>query len=610
MARKAAVAALLVIAGLGGVVWFLRSSDERAGPPSRSGLRDASGASPAAVDVPASPHGATAASGGGAVPNAPFADDAPAYTDDAPAEAFFAAAIDARTKAPVADVPWSAALYDAWPPFEARLDTSPATVARHGGRRFEGRSDAQGRLRLDGSWKVAIVDARSGRLGGREVFERADPTHAVVELAEGVEVVATTVEGKPAAGLFIGVQSPRHPRWDEDAILDAEGRAYVVRPAFDVAADGWRMRPAVIGLMPHEGVVEVSAGRVEPVRIALPATGSLTVRAVDADGRPFRDVRHAWLDLLPGREPPADDLDAGVRVEPVDLRRGEARFHYVAVGKAFRVVAASAAEGRRGGVATFAGPRAAGDHVDVVVRCGEPAVVATGLVRFDDGAPAVGVESTVDPWPTDAASARADAVERRGVAVTGADGRYRVTLGIPRAPLPERMRVSARERRPGADTTSATATPSVGADGVVDLGVVTLPRAEVYCAGVVVDATGAPVGDAEIRLYRGNAALAEDRSVSGVTTDASGRFEIFRRPSSGVDDPRSVGAFGKGRFAFDPVPVRAGARDHRVVVRGAGALAGSFRFGGASPAQEESLAERVEAWARGPAAEGIPARWG
>jgi len=332
----------------------------------------------------------------------------------------------------------------------------------------------------------------------------------------------------------------------------------------------------------------VDPHRTDPVRLVLPPTGALVVRAIGPDGKPFAGAKDATLYLLGGlSEVPEEDVTGDVQhVAHTFLRRGETRFPYVAPGKVFRCEVETKVEGARRGRATFLGPRVAGAEAVGDVPCGAPALVAAGRVAFDDGAAMGGATVSITPVvPRESGTpVWGDHGGRRTEAKD--DGSFRVTLDVPATPpWPEKLRVSAAEkgRSPwGASllTTEAVAPPA--RDGVVDLGTLIFKRRRPLVSGTVVDRNGSPVQGARLQLFsRIDGRYHQDWRYQDATSGRDGGFEIFDAGPNpdGIGEPRFVGATLESACCFEPPPFAPGATGVQVALQPAGRLEGSVNFG-------------------------------
>ncbi|HYC78028.1 MAG TPA: hypothetical protein VEI02_10410, partial [Planctomycetota bacterium] len=287
-------------------------------------------------------------------------------------------------------------------------------------------------------------------------------------------------------------------------------------------------------------------------------------------------------------------------------RDGAATFRYVVPQAALRAVVDTRSTELLDGVAEFAAA-AAGAELAVDVPCGEPALVVAGRVLCDDGAPFGGAAVWI--VPSGGVGVRYPGHRVYGAtATTTDDGTFRTGLSIPRAPLPRSYFVEARHPSVRIPRERVVVTGTV-VDGVADLGTIVVKRPVILCAGVVVDAQGAPVPFADVSFFRLERLPPQiETSTYGKRADAAGRFEIAMQPDAPAGPARALGASVAGMCAFDLVPFETGARDLRIVAKPSGELIGSFRFRGLDQASPRPKWSRnVTVRVTGAAARGLPA---
>lgn len=260
-------------------------------------------------------------------------------------------------------------------------------------------TDAEGRCRVPlpgptGLWITARADSSFGSLflpptrdPSRERILEVGPDHTL-------RVLAVDVDGRPAAGIRIG-SKPRNAAGAEFwqiGVTGPEGR-------LEIAHAQTRMpngqAPGVLdlfALVPGRRGAAVAVDWAAPppeVVLHLPATGSVTVRVLEADGTPidirYSDRRRVRLAAFAApvndaNEPssPSIDLPGEAEIGP----GGVASFAHVGLDRyliaGFDTMASQP---------SFAGPTAGRMHVEVALRRDPGHVVVTGRLLDVDGEP-------------------------------------------------------------------------------------------------------------------------------------------------------------------------------------------------------------------------------
>ncbi|HYC77706.1 MAG TPA: carboxypeptidase-like regulatory domain-containing protein, partial [Planctomycetota bacterium] len=528
------------------------------------------------------------------VPSAPFADSSTTPAAAPVARDLVVEVVDRRTGAPLAGVGAEIAFFDGMPERRGEF-ASPADVAKANDVPCVAAvSDGAGRLVAAGFRSRAFVRARRGALFGEAWFSVDRPSDRTLALRPGVEVVAVRADGTPAADLVLQATSdPKRRPWWNSARTDAEGRAFVTPVPTREHEPRWMLRPLIVGLDADPATIDADAPPADPVRLTLPATAALALRAKRADGATetgatfSRWSRLRGLSTAPSLHP--DAAERGVAVLATPMRDGVLRLPYTAPGAVFRVEVEVTAPGRRGGVG-FAQAPAAGAEATAEILCGARALVAAGRVVDENGEALKDCEVSAEILEPGEARAPALAPWSEASRLAGADGAFRVTFDRDlEPPHPAKIRVKATPRGPQRSLAAPWLPTDLDApaprDGVIELGDVVIRPTPWLCEGVVVDPTGAPVAGAHVQAHRFHDGRWTVRPAS-TKSDETGRFRLGDAPG---DDATHLVARTETAFTFEPAPVERGRVDLRLVVAPAGGLEGSFRLGDRTEERSNAL---------------------
>lgn len=258
-----------------------------------------------------------------------------------------------------------------------------------------------------------------------------------------------------------------------------------------------------------------------PVELRAPATGSVTLRTVDRDGRPFTHPVRGTLRVEGGVNP------AWSRVQ---LRKAQddagVVFEHVGVG--LQLAADCRLDDRdfRWRSPVFAGPQRAGEHVVVDLVVAPDAAMLHGRVLDAQGVPMASRELT---FLINSQRGRLEGEE----VVLDRDGRFHLPYA-PRdpsvAPFRFQVRDEARLEVPGFSRTL----PMLAREGVTDVGDLQLGLLEQVAFGRVVDDLGAPIEGASVQLQRerpsgrkGDQLRFQDEAFTDARTDENGEFWMF-----------------------------------------------------------------------------------
>lgn len=276
----------------------------------------------------------------------------------------------------------------------------------------------------------------------------------------------------------------------------------------------------------------------ETIELRLPPTGSVALRTVDRDGRPFLHPVHAELRAADGGSVPWTWVH-------VRKAQEEAAIEFPFVGLGLRLTAACRLDDEdfRWDAPPFAGPVNAGERVtiDLVVAPGEG--MLCGRVFDAEGRPLVGVR------PTFLINSHAGRLEGEEVSLDR-EGRFHLPYQVrPQHQGPFRFEIRRDDLHPTAGFALSLAALPAGM--VTDLGDLRLDALGRLAFGTAVDDRGLPIPGATVQLQRERELSGKERrrefvdeAFAVARADAEGHFELF-------------GEFEAGRYR-----VRAQASEH------------------------------------------------
>ncbi|MBM3962524.1 MAG: hypothetical protein FJ306_11560, partial [Planctomycetes bacterium] len=176
----------------------------------------------------------------------------------------------------------------------------------------------------------------------------------------------------------------------------------------------WHVRALLVGSRDKGVAFDPAAPPTEPVELRLPPTGKLRVRA-ESGGKPVTNFRMAYANRSQGEHEDWNPIDRGAQAKPD--ADGWARFPHVALGLRFDLYA-DAEGGMRG---ENAGPTAAGQEVDAVLRSADDRIVVAGRLLTPERTPARNVRISV--------RAVGEGIWMHETAKTDGEGRFHVNLG-------------------------------------------------------------------------------------------------------------------------------------------------------------------------------------
>jgi hypothetical protein len=150
----------------------------------------------------------------------------------------------------------------------------------------------------------------------------------------------------------------------------------------------WHVRALLVGSRDKGVAFDHAAPPTEPLELRLPPTGRLRVRA-ESGGKQVTSFRMAYASRAHAEGEEWSPLDRGAQAKPE--ADGWARFPHVALGLRFDLYA-DAEGGMRG---AHAGPTAAGQEVDAVLRSADDRIFVAGRLLTPERTPAHNVRISV-----------------------------------------------------------------------------------------------------------------------------------------------------------------------------------------------------------------------
>lgn len=259
----------------------------------------------------------------------------------------------------------------------------------------------------------------------------------------------------------------------------------------------------------------------EAIVLRLPATGSVTLRTVDRDGRPFTHPVRGSLRIEGANNP------AFARTQ-LRKEQDEAGIVFSHVGVGVQMVADCRLDDRdfRWRSPVFAGPQAPGEHVVFDLVVAPEAAMLHGRVLDDSGVAMASRELT---FLINSVRGRLEGEE----VVLDREGRFHLPYA-PReaslAPFRFQIRDEQSDELPGLSQTL----PMLATEGVTDLGELQLGLLDQVAFGRVVNDLGEPVDDAHIQLQRerpagrnGDRLRFEDEAFTDTHSNENGNFRLF-----------------------------------------------------------------------------------
>jgi len=385
---------------------------------------------------------------------------------------------------------------------------------------------------------------QSATLASKEE-EREELRSANVELARrgAIQVDVVDAGGAPASevALVCGVVAPSAPERFDARLrtrTDADGSAWIERS--ELSAGRLHVRAEILAATTSEVVLEPARSG-ERVVLQLPPTGSVRLRATDAQGRPTTaPVRFGLWARADGETKDIEPLPRWI-----DATDGVAVLERVGLGLELRVLAGPEGQEAQGQRITASGPAFQGDERTIDVPLGAPWPTVLARVLDDHGDPLrnelLGVELL---WERPAAPG-AFGSDRSAMRIrTDGDGRARFPLRGTVARGSSRRLVLTHGDDVVCSAERDLSWNAAPADEI-DLGEIELrPQGggEVaWASGTVTDLAGHPVPDATVLV---SAIDAEGAPLRGPCSESEaepdGRFVVTGAPIEGALSVRVV----------------------------------------------------------------------
>jgi hypothetical protein len=321
----------------------------------------------------------------------------------------------------------------------------------------------------------------------------------------------------------------------------------------------------------------------EPVVLTLPATGALAFHVVDENGDALAAA--GTLQLVAATS--ADAISEANRMRGADRQsfrlaldeQGRAAVPRVGLGLAFRAI--PSLPERVSALQHFSGPTRAGETIDVALPAGAIGPLFTGRVSEGDDAPLAGADlrGQFDAFDASGKAIGSDAA----TAKIDADGAFRLDFSRSGSKGQE-GRLFLRATRDGGSPAEGTATATLPATGILELGTIRLAPPPLIASGIVVDDEALAVEGALVTIdakvdppipFKVN-------HLPSATTSADGLFELRGEIPDGA---LSLRAQRGGYLPMKPLRFAAGASDLTLTLRMGGSLAGSIVVPDGFPAE-------------------------
>jgi len=259
----------------------------------------------------------------------------------------------------------------------------------------------------------------------------------------------------------------------------------------------------------------------ETLDLRLPAVGSLALRTVDRDGRPFTQPVHAELRVTTTTPLPA----TRVRTRKA-LNEAEIVFPFVGLGLQLTAHCRLDDKDFRWNTPLLHGPSRPGEQATVNLVVAPEEGMLFGQLVDADGDPLAGIETSF------LIKSLAGHLEGEELTVD-AGGRFHLPYQVRphhRAPFRVEIRRDADQSTAG----MATPLPMLLPERVTDLGVLQLKALGAAARGAVIDDLGAPIKGAKVQLQRQREVRRKslqlefvDETFAEVSTDREGRYELL-----------------------------------------------------------------------------------
>jgi len=443
------------------------------------------------------------------------------------------------------------------------------------------RTDEHGIARIDARVFPGRVAVRKGDAFGWAHVNEASlrPVRVEIALARSIVIEVVDASGQPVAGAPVAVRKTPDRRnqgglWT--GTTDASGRASLGALAAELRSGSMFAAIDVLARDAPSVGFDVADPPVDPIRLVMPACGSVTVDVRDALGAPVLvDTIGIGLD----NSDPADKARWGqVEFAPETIAEGTAHFPFVGIGLDLEIRARRQAQFLTRKVR---GPRSVGKDVHVELMTGPALVVLAGRVVDESGLP------LARRWMQFSSGGSPTGSWSRPIR-TDPDGRFREVTPA-QAGQPLRMTVSWTPL--GTDAIAGNRAESVldviDPPSELELGDIVARATQHVASGIVVDDLGRPVTDAFLSVEVADASdktwRADSRYSSGIGSE--GRFAIL---AVGRPDRLRIRAVRRNLVRGAAFEIAIGERNVRILLPRASEIAGTVLLdAGFAPAQIE-----------------------
>lgn len=461
----------------------------------------------------------------------------------------------------------------------AALLSDPEALAKAAALRF--RSDAEGRTRLPFARDARLVVAFAGDALGTLMIEPTlfFPVELQLRPRFAVEVEVVDGEGAPLAGIPVGWGREKQSPLDVTRVetSDAAGRCRFTDldltllpprtpwassdgPAPELVRERWRVAVRGVAGAAAQQTLELPPETAEPVRLVVAERGALEVVVALPEGMPWPEGARVYLSA---RNEAGERRDGQLELDP----QGRATFAPLELG--FGGTVELRASGLAATRTPFTALREADERRELRL---EPLATGCWLVGeaiAPDGASLADRNFLASFEGSHlAAEIAADHRFRIDLSQHGDEGRLEGELLL-RLEATDRLQAPLAARLP----------LHHAAEGVIDLGALTLVARPLVAAGRVVDSDGLPVEGAWVNAQSREPQV--DRSGNRATalqiSDEQGRFALFGEFPPG---PASLTAERRGLIRSAALPIELGASDLLVTLAAGGSCEASLRADG------------------------------